>query len=46
MSDENVFKLIAILKEEAYIPNEWEGISEIKVVNLENVIGLIEQLKN
>ena len=46
MSDENVFKLIAMIKEEAYVPDEWKGVSEIKVINLENVIGLIEQLKN
>lgn len=43
MSEENVFKLIAMIKEEAYIPREWEGVSETKVVNLENVLGIIEQ---
>lgn len=46
MSDENIFKLIAMLKKEAYVPDEWKGVSEIKVVNLENVIRLIEQLKS
>ena len=46
MSEENVEKLIAMLKEEAYVPGDWAGVSEIKVVNLENVLGLIEQLRN
>lgn len=46
MSEENVEKLIAMLKEEAYVPREWDGVSEIKVVHLQNVLGLIEQLRN
>ena len=46
MSEENVEKLIAMIKEEAYVPGEWQGVSEIKVVHLENVLGLIEQLRN
>lgn len=46
MSEENVNKLIAILKEEAYTPSDWVGASSIKVVHLENVLGLIEQLRN
>lgn len=46
MSEENVEKLIAMIKEEAYVPRDWEGVSEIKVVHLENVLGLIEQLRN
>ena len=45
MTEENVKKLIAMLKEEAYIPRDWEGVSTIKVVHLENVLGLIEQLR-
>lgn len=45
MTEENVDKLIAMLKEEAYVPGNWKGISEIKVVHLENVLCLIEQLR-
>lgn len=45
MTEENVEKLKAMIKEEAYIPREWEGVSEIKVVHLENVLGLIEALR-
>ena len=46
MSEENVEKLIAMLKEEAYVPSDYWGVSDTKVVNLENVLGLIEQLRN
>lgn len=45
MTEENVEKLIAMLKEEAYIPSDRLGVSEIKVVHLENVLGLIEALR-
>jgi len=46
MTEENVKKLIAILKEEAFTPNDWLGVSETKVVFLDNALGLIEQLRN
>ena len=46
MSEENVEKLIAMIKEEAYVPNDWIGVSELKVVRLENVLDLIEQLRD
>lgn len=46
MTEENVEKLIAMIKEEAYVPGDWAGVSEIKVVHLENVLGLIEQLRD
>lgn len=45
MSEENIEKLIAMIKQEAYVPGEWRGISEIKVVNLENVLRIINQLR-
>lgn len=45
MSEENVGKLIAMIKEEAYTPNEWIGVSKNKVVNLDAVLLLIEQLR-
>ena len=46
MSEENVEKLVAMLKEEAYIPRDWAGVSELKVVNLDNVLSLIHALRN
>ena len=45
MSEENVEKLIAMIKQEAYVPSVWQGVSEIKVVHLENVLNLIEQFR-
>lgn len=45
MTEENVEKLIAMIKQEAYVPGDWRGISEVKVVNLENILGIIEQLR-
>lgn len=46
MSEENVEKLIAMIKQDAYVPSDWKGVSEIKVVHLENVLEIIEQLRN
>ena len=30
MSEENIEKLIAMIKEEAYIPGDWVGVYEIE----------------
>lgn len=46
MSEENVEKLIAMIKQEAHVPGDWQGVSETKVVHLENVLSLIESLRN
>ena len=46
MSEENVEKLIEMIKQEAYVPGDWAGVSEIKVVHLEKVLDLIEELRD
>lgn len=46
MSNENVEKLIEMIKEKAYIPRDWIGVSESKVVRLDDVLEIINQLKD
>lgn len=46
MTEENVNKLIEAIKEKAYVPNDWVGVSNIKTVRLEDVLNLIEQLRD
>lgn len=45
MSEENVNKLIAMIKEESYTLSDWIGVSKNKVINLDAVLLLIEQLR-
>lgn len=45
MSDENLEKLIEMVKEKAYVPADWVGVSELKVVRLDDVLEIIEQLR-
>ena len=46
MNEKNVDKLVQLIKEEAYIPREYEGVSELKVVNLNKVLSLINKLRD
>lgn len=45
MSEENVQKLIEMVKEKAYIPGDRIGVSDKKVVRLDDVLEIIEELK-
>lgn len=46
MSNENVEILIEMIKEKAYIPGDWTGVSESKVIRLDDVLEIINQLKD
>lgn len=46
MDEKYVEKLIVMLKEAAYIPGDWVGVSDLKVVNLDKAISLIQKLRN
>ena len=46
MSNENVEKLIEMIEEKAFVPGDYQGISEIKVVFLDDVLEIIKELKD
>lgn len=46
MSEENVQKLIEMVKEKAYIPNVRIGVGIKEVVQLDDVLEIIEELKD
>jgi hypothetical protein len=46
MTEENINKLIDGIMENAFIPNEWLGVSDIRVVRLDDVLMLINRLKD
>lgn len=46
MTEEKVNELIEAIKEKAYVPSDWVGVSEIKSVRLEDVLNLIEQYRD
>jgi len=46
MTEENVNQLIEAIKEKAYIPNDWVGVSDIQSVRLNDVLDLIEELRD
>lgn len=45
MTEENVKDLIEAVKESAYVPGDWFGVSDMKVVRLEDVLTLIDRFK-
>ena len=46
MTEENVNKLIEEIKKKSYIPSDWVGVSDIKTVRLDDVLNLIEELRD
>ena len=46
MTEENVDKLIEAIKEKAYVPSDWVGVSDIKTVRLDDVLDLIAELRD
>ena len=46
MTEENVNRLIEAIKEKAYVPGDWVGVSDVKTVRLDDVLDLIEELRD
>jgi hypothetical protein len=46
MSEKNVEKLIKMLKEAAYIPGDWQGVSDRKIVDLDTALKYINLLRD
>lgn len=43
MPNENVEKLIEMVKEKAYVPGGFTGLTEFKVVDLDDVLRIIQE---
>ena len=46
MDEKNVEKLIEKMKEASYIPRDWVGVSDRRVVDLSTVLKFINILRN
>ena len=45
MTEELVKELIEKIKEKAYVPSDWRGVTERKVVRLNDVINILNEYK-
>ena len=45
MTEELIRELIEKIEEKAYVPSDWVGVSEIKVVGLNDVINILNEYK-
>lgn len=45
MTEELIIEIIEKIKEKAYIPNDWYGVSENKEVHLSDVIDVLNEYR-
>lgn len=45
MTEELIRELIEKIKDKAYVPNDWYGASERKVVSLSDVIDVLNECR-
>ena len=45
MTEELIKELIEKIEEKAYVPNDWYGLSDSKVVELDDVVSVLNEYR-